>query len=655
MNKFNFLVLIIFFSIVPVVTLKAQNKIPFGRISFEDLENKPYKPDPGADAIILSDEGTASLKYNGNEFYVELVRDVKIRIVNSRGFDYANIELPFSSRDIIKNYRASTFNIRSGEILETSIPKKDFIIDNTSKRTKALKFNFPDVREGSVLEYSYTVLLKNYAVNILVPWEFQADIPVVKSMLTVSYPEYFIYKTIISGSALSVVNTPSYRTSVFHKQNVRTNVNIYHVEDMPAFREEPYIKSKNDCLTKINFELAAVSFPGSSLERINPTYETLSDELLKRSDFGQAMAKTGFLKKDALKLSSGLSGDIEKVKKIHEFISGKILWNGVEDFMTSAPLKKIYFKEKGNSADINLMLIGMLRLAGIKADPVILSTRSNGSINPYSAMIRQFNYVLAYVYADGQYFLVDATDPLRPFNVLPFECLNDAGRLIAGSSSRFVDLKNSEKNGTSTVINLVMDDDACMSGEIKTHYSDFSAYNIRKQVMIEGREGYLDHLKSSYTELEINDFSLENLEARDLDVIETININIINAVQKAGESYLFNPFLSAVSGKSAFWQETRNFPIDFGAPVEDRIVVKITVPSTYSVVEKPAGTVTSLGKGDGSYEFRCETSGNEILISSHLKIDNTFFEASEYSRIREYYSGILQKQAELIVMSKNEE
>ncbi|HOF22397.1 MAG TPA: DUF3857 domain-containing protein, partial [Bacteroidales bacterium] len=191
MNKFNFLVLIIFFSIVPVVTLQAQNKIPFGRISFEDLENKPYKPDPGADAIILSDEGTASLKYDGNEFYVELVRDVKIRIVNSRGFDYANIELPFSSRDIIKNYRASTFNIRSGEILETSIPKKDFIIDNTSKRTKTLKFNFPEVREGSVLEYSYTVLLKNYAVNILVPWEFQADIPVVKSMLTVSYPEYF--------------------------------------------------------------------------------------------------------------------------------------------------------------------------------------------------------------------------------------------------------------------------------------------------------------------------------------------------------------------------------------------------------------------------------------------------------------------------------
>jgi hypothetical protein len=183
--------------------LQSQNKIPFGDIKIEDLENKPYKPDPGADAIILSDKGIASLNYDGN-FYIELVRDVKIRIVNSNGFDYANVELPFSENDKIFSIRASTFNKKDGQITETVIAKKSFITDNTSRYRKTIKFNFPDVHEGSVIEYSYSVRMEDNALYVLVPWEFQSDIPVASSILTVVYPEYFTYKSIISGSSRSV-------------------------------------------------------------------------------------------------------------------------------------------------------------------------------------------------------------------------------------------------------------------------------------------------------------------------------------------------------------------------------------------------------------------------------------------------------------------
>jgi hypothetical protein len=204
--SFSLLSALLFFT---GISVQSQNKIPFGKITYGDLENRTYKPDPGADAIILSDEGIAALNYDGNNFYVELVRDVKIRIVNSNGFDYANIELPFSANDDIMNYQASTFNIRDGEIVETPITKKSFILDKSSRAGKVLKFNFPDVHEGSIVEYSYTARLKDYAVNILVPWAFQSDIPVIGSSLTVAYPEYFIYKSIISGSATSVFRTTS--------------------------------------------------------------------------------------------------------------------------------------------------------------------------------------------------------------------------------------------------------------------------------------------------------------------------------------------------------------------------------------------------------------------------------------------------------------
>ncbi|MBG0860607.1 MAG: DUF3857 domain-containing protein [Bacteroidales bacterium] len=652
MNKILSLFFTAFLS-CSVNNLQSQNKIPFGEITYGDLENKPYKPDPGADAIILSDKGIAALGYDGEEFFVELVRDVKIRIVNSNGFDYANVELPFSTDDDIITYRASTFNIRNGEKTETEIPKKSFIIDRISESVKVLKFNFPDVHEGSIIEYSYTARLKNNAVFVLVPWEFQSDIPVASSSITVAYPEYFTFKNIISGSAKSVYTTSSTTQSTFFRERMKVNVFTWYVQNMPAFRNEPYIKSREENLTKIDFELASVSFPGSSLEEITPTYQTLTEKLLKRSDFGIALTKTGFLKQKAIELTSGLNDNVSKLKKIHEFVSGKILWNGVEDYTASASLNTVYKKEKGNSADINFILIGMLRAVNIKADPLILSMRSNGSINQLSAMIQQFNYVVAYVFADDNYYLVDATDPLRPFDVLPFECLNGVGRLISEYDSRFVDLKNNEKEASAAAVGLQIDDKGNLAGEMKTRYSGYDAYAVRKLVILEGEDGYLDLMKENATEMEITDFRLENLAIRDSDVVETVRINIRNGAQVAGDRLLFNPFLPPIAEGNPFYQETRNFPIDFGTSRETRVVMDLEFPDGFSVIEIPADITFSLGKGDGRYEFVCRTNGNKIMINSLLIIDRTLYQPSEYSLIRDYYSKVLKKQAELVVLKKN--
>ena len=203
MTKFTFLLIFILFLNLGTTKLFSQFKLPFGDISLEELSNKPYKPDPGADAIILSDIGVASFNYV-NEFYVEFDRDVRIRIVNSDGYDYANIEIPYSTDDRIYNFRASTFNTKNGEKTETKIPKKSFITEHKNSSSNVLKFNFPDVHEGSIIEYSYIIRLTKSSIYTLIPWRFQSLIPTVLSSLTVTYPEACRYKSVISGSGMDV-------------------------------------------------------------------------------------------------------------------------------------------------------------------------------------------------------------------------------------------------------------------------------------------------------------------------------------------------------------------------------------------------------------------------------------------------------------------
>jgi hypothetical protein len=62
---------------------------------------------------------------------------------------------------------------------------------------------------------------------------------------------------------------------------------------------------------------------------------------------------------------------------------------------------KAYKDKTGNVAEINLMLTAMLRYAGLNANPVLVSTRSNGiAMFPNRTA---FNYVIAAV--EGVYII----------------------------------------------------------------------------------------------------------------------------------------------------------------------------------------------------------------------------------------------------------
>lgn len=649
MTKYRFTLLSILLSFLSL-NLFSQFVLPFGEFPLSELSNKPYLEDPGADAVIISDIGLAKLNYS-NEFFIEFEKDVRIRIINKTGYEYANIEIPYSSADKIISFRASTFNIRNGEKVETKIPKKSFMFERTSENRMTLKFNFPDVHEGSVIEYSYILRKADNFISQLVPWKFQAEIPVIFSSITVAYPDFFKFKADVSGSAEYVKIKRSTGKNYFRSEQVTMLSETYYALNVPAFRYEPNIKSANEHLAKISFELAGLSRDESYYKEISPTYLTLTKTLMERDDFGVPL-KTN-LKSLAEKLTLDIKDNLSKVKKIHEYISTNILYNDEEDYTISTSLRRVLAKEKGNSAEINMILIAMLRSVNIKADPVIISTRTNGSLNLLFAMIQQFNYVVARVSIDGEFYVVDATDPLLPFNVLPFDCLNGSGPIVSNFESGFIELKNDEKDVSSYKLNLSLDPSGIITGNFENSYSNYAAYHIRKLVKMESEEGYLDNVKSILPNAEISDFKIINLSDRYADVTETYKIKILNGAQKAGDEIILNPFLPPSATKNPFYTPERKFPIDFGCPSAELFSLTFDIPNGYYLTEKPENLTLILGKNDGKFEFRCEQTGNKLEIKSGWNIDKTFFQPSEYPAIQQFYLKIQQKQAEMIVLKKN--
>jgi hypothetical protein len=644
------ILIIVFLDLIITQEVSGQFTLPFGKVTLEDLSNKPYKPDPGADAIILSEKGVASLQYQQG-FYIEFEKNVRIRIVNSKGYDYANIVIRYLVDNKMESYKGSTFNLKNGEKIETQIPKKSFIIEKSSPSYNTLKFNFPDVHEGSIVEFSFKMRLPYSDLSMLGPWQFQHKIPVIISSFTVSYPDAFVYKTLISGSSQDVHTDFSKSSSYFFGENVSVSINTWVQSDIPAFRNEPYILSQEENMTKLTFELARADFPNITYNDISPTYQKLNEKLLNRWDFGIAMDTK--LHSISGSVTAGLIDDLSKLKKIHEYVSTNILWDGYYSVTASSTLKNVIRKEKGNSADINMILIAMLRSSGIKADPVILSTRSNGSLNQYSAMLQQFDYLVAAVTVGEKLYLVDATDPLCPFNLLPFECMNNTGRLISLTESRFVDLNTNERYKDSYKLNINLGENGNITGNLEHCYSGYSAYDVRKLIKLESEEGYSDIVKSASPDAEMYDFRFTGVQYPDSDVTMTCNLKIENAGQIAGDIIILNPVLSMLSSGNPFYSTERKYPVDFGCPRLQSYAIKLSIPEGYSVIEIPSDASIALGEDKGKFEFGCTVIGNEILINSNFNITKTQFLLSEYPFLRDIYNKMLQKEAEPVILKKN--
>ncbi|MFN8241434.1 MAG: transglutaminase domain-containing protein [Bacteroidales bacterium] len=636
---------------IVAINVSAQYRMDFGNIQTDLLSSKPYSTDPGADAVVISDIAIVSLNYMSG-FYIEYERDVRIRIVNSKGFDYANVEIPFSSDDELVAYRASTFNLVNGQKSETSISKKSFIFENTSKYRKSLKVNFPDVHEGSVIEYSFVARLKNEAVSILVPWSFQRPIPVMYNSLTVMYPEFFTYKYMILGNPMQVKSRFSTVKQYFNAIESDTRVFTWYANEVPAFIDEPYIKGGSENITRITFELASVKYPDASVEEISPTYKTLTKKLLDRDDFGLALEKALFLKSIAAEVTKDKKTDLDKLKAVHKYLTTKLLWDGDEDYTTSNSLRYIFNREKGNCADINMTLIAMLRSLNIKADPVILSTRSHGTISQFSAMTQQFNYLVALVSANGERYLVDATDPLRPFNMLPFECLNGSGRIINIYESDFVELTNSEKNKSEIRLNLTLDENGLISGNYSRKDYGYGALDVRNTIKLEGMDGYIDIFKENESGIDVSDVVIKNSTDPDSALVRTCKITSENIATKAGSRILFNPFISLSSSENPFSSPERNYPVDFGCPTQQVFTMSLKLPVGYKVSELPPPVKIILGKDEGSYTFSCSVEGNLLTVKSTVLINRISYPVAEYKTIRDFYANMLRSRSRMIVLEQ---
>jgi hypothetical protein len=426
------------------------------------------------------------------------------------------------------------------------------------------------------------------------------------------------------------------------------------MKQVPAFRDEPFMTTSDDFVSRIDFELAGVRWPNQPYRSVAGSWEKINTTLLDDENFGIQLKRGGFLKDKVTAIIAQHTDPAARVAAIHQLVRQSVKHNGHNSYYATSTLRHAYDQHTGNTADVNLLLIALLREAGIQANPVLLSTRDHGMINQNLPLLSKFNYVVAHVaIPEKPEMLVDATEELLPCGTLPTRCLTGQGRLIMplAKDSRWIDLKPMDRYVEYRKVELKLDEHGALTGTVHQEHGGYGAQYQRERLRTQGEKKYIEELAKGHEGWSVNKYTFHQQE----DLLKPLSLDY-NFAMPGAEAPLatlyLNPLRDFDNAKNPFVHEDRRFPVNFGAALEETTLLTILLPSGYVAEELPKQAIVDLPDGGGRFMYSVTVTTDAVQIVSRMNLRKPVYSAEEYASLREFYTRMLAKHAEQIVVKK---
>jgi hypothetical protein len=649
----------------------------FGKIEPEELRMTKYDKDTTADALMLFDYGTTKFVLSPEEkFEFVFERHFRIKIFKKSAFRLADFKFSLydtgTRREKIGDLKAVTYNLVDGKVVKTKLDNDNIYLDK-SKNYNIEKFAFPQVKEGSIIELSYTIV-SDFLYNLR-GWNFQYSIPAVWSQYIYEIPEYFNYRLSTKGYLPFDINTNDRFMAKFsvlqrgerinyvggfgrsQSQNidisVNTNRHTFATKDVPAFIPEPNIDCEDNYLQSIEFELSSIQFPNEPMTDYATTWESVNEQMSTDEDFGKLLKSDGFIKDTVNILCKNKTTPLDKARSIYSYVQKRMKWDGLNKIWSKDGLKKPFIQRSGSSSEINLLLTLMLKNTGLNANPVLFSTRDNGMAVSIFPTISKFNSVLTSLSIDDKIYLLDATSEFCPFGSLPAQDINGQGRVINSLTGDWVDLDTKIRYTEVKYYVLNIHPDGKFTGFIKGSYDGYGGINYRIDLSVEkSNDDYIRKMQENAKGLNINGYTISGRYDINSPLTDSLNVDITDHAEVIGDKLLFQPMLFETLEKNRYTLQDRKYPINYNFPISEIYVFDYTIPAGYQVESLPKPSMFTLPDGSITVYYDIKNTGNKISVVYKRSVNKIMFLPQEYGALKELYNQVVSKHTESIILKK---
>lgn len=658
-------------------------KLELGNVTVEELNQKNHTIDSSAVSAIVFKKGQVSFEFSQQDgFYIETKIKLKIKIYKKGGTDWGTFKIPLYSKSNAKQTldikSAVTYNLVDNRIEKSKLKSDGEFLEKINEFWSEKKIIMPNVKEGSIIEIEYAII--DIGMGAIDEWEFQHEIPVDYIEYTTIIPEYYVYNTHFRGwltpKITKIQNTRNIELN--NKERVTSRVTArngagggysessnftqeevkysqtqttFLLENVPAIINESYVSNIKNYTSSVVHELAQTKFPNQMEQNFSSDWETITKKIYDYDDFGPELKKTEYFENDINIILKDVISLKDKIAIIFNFVKNRMNFNDRYGYGCLSGVKKAYQDKTGNVAEINLMLASMLRFAGVNANPVLISTRSNGiALYPSRSA---FNYVIVGIELDNQIILIDATSKNSIADILPTRDLNWYGRIIReNGTSASVNLMPKNISNDKVVVMAKIDETGIVEGKLRDQYFDYNAYFFRENNSKLSNESQIEKLEKSYQGIEISDYSVTNINVLDKPITQSFSFKHNNLVEIIGDKMYIAPLLFFEKTENPFKQETRNYPVDYSIPFSDTFNISINIPAGYEVDFIPEKINMAMEDNYGFFLFSISSSANILQISSSFSVNSSVIPAEKYGMLKDFYKLMIEKQTEKIVLRK---
>ena len=466
----------------PACMAMAQDKVnmKFGKPTKEEMQMTTYEAEPDAEAVVLCRLTDVEYSIQQTGYLVDYREKVRIKVLKPSGVRYAKVVVPFlkntpidnrnsSSKKVLKvdatdnnsvsssfeeqagamttadldryseesveDVKATAYNLQGSKVVKSVLKKGAFVETKIDDQHYQVEFTVPDVKEGTVIEYEYT--LHSELFWLLHDWFAQCEIPVVYAKLDMNIPRYLLFNLEEHGVQRLITSCES-GTMRFKLESdplaaqtvVPSNHYVSVGRNLKGMKQGNGVWSMQDNCAGITALLKHYSMRGAAVVDYTRTWEQIDEMVLKSDDLGKQLQEHSPL---AAELKEAKIEEIanmrQRAEAVAKLVLSKVEWNGRYE-MSPANTEETLKNGGGSNVDINMLLLQSLQDVGLNAAPVMLRMRNQGVLTmDYPSVQKYTTFIVGVVLPQGNLYL-DASSADGHFNALPELLQVEKARLV---------------------------------------------------------------------------------------------------------------------------------------------------------------------------------------------------------------------------------
>ncbi len=570
------------YATAPTTLAQKQKPNSWGEFTKEDLTNTVCVFYPSASAWYLSYSRTVSnfMGELNTWTHTDHKTHSQIKIVDNAGLaDATTLEFSLYTEDNYEQlllFRAAHYTIADARVKkEKEVGYNDLVITQEGP-SRNYKYVFEKAQPGDIIEFQFE--FRRRGAREIDPFYFQKHIPVEVASFRSRLPVWSYNKVILNGKRLL-----SKYDGVVPADVALTN--------LPPVVLEPYVARTADCAESITIYAAT-----SDVYHVDQTKMFDEDKQKATREFAREIIRAYFyeeyltgkaevFKKLSEQISVTETASLENVRSVYQFVKSHFKHDSTYDFKPSYfdGLRQVVNKSKGTPAEINLILMRLLREKGLKADPVLISTRFNRKVIKDLYTEWQFNSLIVQVEVNGRNYFLDVRSEDGSVFSLPEEDLNGFGLVLNEERADWVITYPTEPSRR-IVRAEVTDENGLRKWRYRIRFTGREA--------LAEREAYADAQKIpdyyfSTRAGKLSDGILDSLQLIGFDKSDSkempveIRFVINEPCTTDACKRMLSPFEFDVVGPNPFTAQERVAPIDFAYPRSYTYVVTHTQRGAY--------------------------------------------------------------------------